>query len=43
MDFLVRYGFGESSVAGEMFRVIADCPSPGDAANVLRSVAERVF
>ncbi len=39
LDFLVKYGFAESSTAGEeKFRMITDGPSPMEAANLLRAV-----
>ena len=39
LHFLVRYGFAESSTAGEeRFRMITDGPSPMEAANLLHFV-----
>jgi hypothetical protein len=40
LDFFVKYGFAEPSVAGEeRFRVITDGPSPMEAAGLLRIVS----
>jgi hypothetical protein len=40
LHFLVKYGFAESSTAGEeRFRMITHGPSPSEAANLLRAVA----
>jgi hypothetical protein len=40
LHFLVKYGFAESSTAGEKrFRMITHGPSPSEAVNLLRAVA----
>ena len=40
IHFLVKYGFAESSTAGEKrFRMITHGPSPFEAVNLLRAVA----
>jgi hypothetical protein len=40
LHFLVKYGFAESSTAGEKrFRMITHGPSPFEAVNLLRAVA----
>ena len=40
LHFLVKYGFAESSTAGEeRFRMITHGPSPFEAVNLLRAVA----
>jgi len=40
LRFLVKYGFAESSPAGEKrFRMITQGPSPFEAANLLRAIA----
>ena len=42
LRFLVKYGFAESSIAGqEKFRMITDGPSPMEAANLLRAVEQQ--